>query len=113
MWLWQRILSLVWSLTAEAVTSASVSPSSQTVAAGTNVNWTASWAGTAPYTGYFEDGYGSDHTPFSTSSTSKGFSKTFPILCQTVVYTQHLWVSDVNGGRGATSTTTVDLSHSC
>lgn len=88
------------------VSSASISPSTQTTGSNNAGNWTGSWSGTPPFSGYFD--YGDGHqTSISTSHYTQSFAHTFPLLCITKQYTQTLWVSDDNGGRGATSTTTV------
>ena len=95
------------------VSSASISPSSQTVT-GISASWTGQWTGTPPFSGYFIYRPGVPRVDFNTSSSSKAFSySNFPWLCTTETYTQTLWVSDDNGGRGATSTTTVLGKHPC
>jgi hypothetical protein len=88
------------------VSSASISPSTQTTGSNNYASWTGYWAGTPPFSGYFK--YGDGHqVSINTSAYSLAFSHTFPLLCSTKTYTQTLWVSDANGGRGASSTTTV------
>ncbi|MGH2466941.1 MAG: hypothetical protein ACRDGL_04335 [Candidatus Limnocylindrales bacterium] len=89
------------------VTSASITPSTQTTGANRYATWTASWAGSPPFSGYFEYGDARPNGTIPAYSYSKTFSETFPLLCITKQYTQTLWVSDDNGGRGYTSTTTV------
>jgi hypothetical protein len=97
----------------DAVTSVSISPSSQSIAAGGTAHWTGSWAGSPPFSGYFIYGDGSSRLNFNTSAFSKTFSHPYPFLCTTTVYGQTLWVSDINGGRGASSSVTVQGSHGC
>src|SRR5664280_550564 len=79
-------LSLSVSLAADAVTSVTISPSSQTVAAGGTAHWTGSWTGTPPFSGYFQYGDGSANSNFNTSSYSRAFSHSYPYLCVTRVY---------------------------
>ena len=106
-------LSLSVSLAADAVTSVTISPSSQTVAAGGTAHWTGSWTGTPPFSGYFQYGDGSANSNFNTSSYSRAFSHSYPYLCVTRVYNQVLWVSDQNGGRSGSSQVTATGGHGC